>query len=600
MGIVPEGYRRIYSGWILYAILPLLLLISTGCRDESSEMIGKSDLIPLAIEVTIEGTKQSETRAATGTDDQWSYTGFEDRDKMGFYASGGNWLDNTNKYFENFELEFKGGIQFVDPNGGSVFSPSDMAGNEVYMYYPYSSAMNGAGMELRKEGETTNSPSGYRCIDYLSASSLTMEGKINGVEMALYGTIFHTFAELIIMRGPGFDNPKPGQERITAVINRECTNIRVDFDMSNGWSCNPQLYYYDGNQAKISKDNSRKWDAWKGDNFNITDDENNEGVEAWYVIIPTLGTGNSRTRVEYIELYDNDGNLQRVSSLKLAGFKEKRPTKYVDSGWRYPMEITMEEMVPTVNPYPISRWEENIDLTDERKRGIDDLFTFEKWVSDYNAYLADKDNQNKQSALSVYGDKIISGDDGSITWHFYLLADIDLSDYKPSPWLDKNEEEVTPTDNTVIIPQLYDILDGKSTVLSGGKFLNYKLTGLNKTFVRSVNGGTLQNIDFIEPEIINLTSTEAAGILSLTLNNGFVINCNIIKGELLNPKGVAGMVTGTIIGSSVIRNCNIDGSLVRKSTGSDQFNGEALLYGEIISGRPDIDKNTISVVVEYE
>lgn len=588
-----------YPGLILVMILSLF---STSCTEEN--LFEKTpDLQSLSIDLDIEGASRIVTRVKQGTEDNWSnLERFTEGDKIGFYASGGNWLNCENDYFDNYELTYNGENRFMGPNGETVFSPSDMDGNEVYLYYPYSPQMNEPGLELRQFAPptttTTNVNSPYRCVDFLAANQITMEGEISeGNIMALYGTCKHIFAELIIMRGPGFDNPKPGQERITAVINRECTNIRVDFDMSNGWSCNPQLYYYDGNQAQISRDNSRKWDAWKGANFHIPDKNTQtdyEGEEAWYVIIPTLGTGNSRSSVEYIELYDNDGNLQRVSSLKLAGVAEGRPTKYVESGWRYPMTITMEELVPTVNPYPISRWNNNIDLTDERDRGIHDLIEFTYWVSHYNAYLADPSNVDKQNNLRPYGDKIVNEATNEITWHFYLMSDIDLSTYNPLSWEGKEGEDINPQNN-VIIPELNDIFDGVSTTLSNGRFLNYKISGLDKSFVGKIEGGTLQNLDFIEPKIINENSTDAAGIISTSLSKGYILNCGVIDGTLLNPKGPAGMVTGEI-SDSEIRNCTITGALFRDiSTGEPS--GNELLFGIKKGEESSFVENIIEVMV---
>ena len=569
---------------IIVTLCSILLNLGGCANDNSVEPVNP---VPFAINMTISEKATVSTRAnRLQNEDKWSYVSFEVGDAMGFFSSGGNWMNETSQAFDNYKLVYDGQSQFKAEDGStSMFSPSDMKGNEVYMYYPYDPSISTVGMELRAPDE---GPAEWRCIDFLAANYLTIEGQKNGNTYALFGDFLHGFSELIIMRGNGFDNPPPGNEKITAVIDVACTHIKVVMDTENGWSCRPKLVY-SSNSAGLTIDKSKEWVAWKGGNYGITD-QDPVGKDAWYVIVPTLG-GNERTTVRYIEICDNDGNWQQVTGLKLSGYDKGNPTKFVDPGWRYPMEITMNELVPSVNPFPISPWGKAIDLTDQRKRGISDPTVFGQWVRDYNAYISDP---SKSDPLFQYGDKIVEEGNTNISWHFYLLSDLDLTNYKALPWDVDGVENIAP--NNIILPKFKDILDGKSTTLVNGKFINHQITGLGKTLVDSFEGGTIENIDFIEPEIKNPdTYVDTVGIIALRMIGATIINCNIEMGTLLNPGGPGGMVTGYMSGGT-IRNTTVSGWLKATST-ADLSTNESGFIGIMDDSVVPVFKDNSSKVV---
>ena len=515
------------------------------------------DASPLVVYASINSVKNATSRAAKmTTHDRWSNVSFEKGDEMGFYSLGGNWIGDGS--FNNQRLEYDG-ERFTDKESGVEFSPTTM--KDIFMYYPYEPEMNNVGLKLRISRDDTIRS---RCIDLLSSKEIQLQGGEDG-KVALSGAFKHAFSELIIMRGEGFDSPPENRgsidyQRITAVINEGYTHVKVNLTTEDGkWSCTPQLYYLDDGQS-LSKDEAKRWDAWKGGNYGVTTDEEEgnktnegdktDGMPAWYIIIPTPSS------VEYIELYDNDGYLQRVTSLRL-GNNSKSP----ESGWRYPMEITMKELLPTVNPYPIIPWEEGDNLTEERKSGINDETEFVQWVRDYNAYLKDKTDENKIKKLLQYGDKIVETD-GNISWHFYVHADLDMDKY--SSLL---QEEDGETSNVAIISELNDVLDGISTTLVDRKFINHTIKNLSRTFIDKMTGkGVIQNFDFIEPAVRKEEGTEPIGIIVNEMNGTSVINCNIEFGELNHlGGGPAGMVAGSIKNGKV-EDCALSGFLIAEST----------------------------------
>lgn len=562
----------------IYIIIFTLLVFATSCQNELpvfKDEPGDSPQ-PLIIKANIAGNLKTTSRATQGTDDEWSYTNFEDGDTMGFYSSGGDWLGGGG--FDNIALQYDAVLkQFSDVNNGATFSPTQMNGSQIYMYYPYSKEIGTTGFELRRKGESSGDT--LRCVDFLSSYKIQVDGILDNKHMALFGEFEHAFSELIIMRGEGFDNPPADKRRITAVLDTPITDIRVTIDTENGgWTVEPQLIYNDDNSNKLSSEEACRWDAWWGKNYGITV-QDTVGKPAWYIIVPTIGSEVGKTRpgkrciVQYIELYDNEGNLQQVTSLRLSGGM----TKYVDAGWRYPMEISMKEMVPTVNPYNIVPWNEDVNLTDQRTRGINNMVEFEEWVREYNAYITEP-TPERVNALLKYGDLFVDSENNNL-WHFYLLTDLDMEQYNPSNSGDGNAN----TSNS-IIPLLKDILDGEGTTLVNGKHQNFKITGLSRTFVDELSSanGKIINIDFDEPDV-RVNDTDPVGIIANNVDKGTIDNCAISDGTLINLNGSAGFVAGTLV-DGTITNCTLDGYMIAKGTGSD-------IYSKIVGTNPTGDFN---------
>lgn len=542
------------------AYLPIvaLLLSATSCNNDVPEFYGNEPQ-KLVVVADIAGNARGASRAAQGTDDDWSYTGFEDGDVMGFFSSGGNYPSGGG--FDNIALQYNATLkQFSDVNNGATFSPTGMDGAKIYMYYPYSSNISTTGFELRRTGPSSGDT--LRCVDFLDSYKIQVDGVLDGKRMALFGEFDHSFSELIIMRGEGFDNPPPGRERITAVLNNPVTNIRVEVESDNGWSVDPQLVYDPNNTHRLTQDQAYRWDAWWGKNYGTTV-QDTIGRPAWYIIVPTIGSEvgkirpGERSLVQYIELYDNEGNLQQVTALRLSGGL----TKYVDAGWRYPMEISMKEMVPTVNPYKIEPWNQDVNLTDQRTRGINNMIEFEEWVREYNAYAIESSEERINNLLK-YGDLYVD-EEQNYQWHFYLLTDLNMAQYNPV--------NSGTSESMTILPVLKDILDGESTTLVNGSHPNHVIKGLSKTLVDNLqsSNGKITNITFEDPNVRRDTDTPI-GIIANTITDGTVNNVTIDNGTLINLDGNAGFVTGVFNGG-FITYCTLSGFMTSRGTGSGDY-----------------------------
>lgn len=548
----------------IFFLLSSIVLFSTSCTSDDEWVMPERPLSsPLVINAHIAGS--AATRVVVNPKkkaDEWSYIDFTEDDVMGFFSSGGKFTEGTygQAPFINQPLVYTGGVggeNFRDPDN-TDFSPSHMNGNEIYMYFPYAPSITDAnGFTLRTNkgtgGETLDT---LRCVDFLSTNHLDILSEGVSSSAALYGEFYHTFAELIIMRGEGFDNPPAslGTDRwkIRAVLNTPVTGIRTALaEDGESWKCTPELVW---DSLNVERLDASTWEAWHGGNYSKTQ-QDTIGQSAWYVIVPTLGCKAAqgaqrdglRTVVQYIELYDNDGNLQRVSTLLLSNGN----SKYVDGGWRYPMEISLKELVPTAYPCEIVPWVDEVDLTDERSRGINNAQEFERWVQAYNLYLREPTEEHS-NALLQFGDLYIKSDETRY-WHFYVLKDLDLSGFSDTP----------------IVPVLRDIFDGQSTIYANGGHGNNTISGLSTTLFGTIEGenAKVQNFNIKKPKVnYGDSNTDPVGILANTISEGGAVeHCNIQDGTLYSPNAAAGMIAGKVEQGSV-KNCTVSGFLVSSST----------------------------------
>ncbi|MCH5214854.1 MAG: hypothetical protein J1E97_06630 [Muribaculaceae bacterium] len=528
-----------------------------GCAQEDEPGNPDGTASGLRVKLTLDPyTGYGETRATTDADrsqnvqDQWSYRGFTSGDEVGFYAS------TTNGYLQNealvyTQVEGSGGEKSSSFGmaDGSTFNPTTIKDGNVFFYFPYTDQMptlkaDGLGLELRTKTEPFSNasyPDGpYRCIDFIVSEEVDLSNLGNGL---IYGSLVHSFSELIIMRGSGFDNPKvpagstDDPYKIVVKLNAGYTHVIVE-NPTNPWKCNVKLTSQAGYVPTGSTETSLDatlWEAWKGGNYGATQ-TNPEGYPAWYVLLPTQGsnTSTNRSKVEYIQLYDNDGNLQTIKDLYLSGatgYVHHQKGNYLDRTWRYPMQISMTELVPTVFPFSIEEWG-NGDITNARTRGITQ-YNLEDFISAYNSYVASGRPTSKDEILLQYGDKI-NTKDGSY-WHFYILDNLDLSYYTDEP----------------VIPKLQDVIDGKSSPGTTPA----TLSGLTRPLVDSMaeRYDSLLNLTVESPYLIDETpaaTASPAGVLANTMTGGGIENCTVNQGYL-SVQAPAGMFVGRMNGGSI-------------------------------------------------
>lgn len=563
----------------------LCAFLLTACTDRDEMPAGHR--VPLTLNATIEGAASGEaaaTRAAKyTTHDLWSNWGFEVGDALGFFSKTGGGADG-NQAMVNIKLtaesvsstETVRGAKFRAENGTNI-ETGNLTKDNVLFYFPYDEQITGTGLKLRVEDDSKDGI--MRCTDFLADGAVNPESLDKG---DLSGIIRHAFGELIILRGKGFETPginagdykdnKAFYEKITVVMRNPVTHVKINYK-ANPWECKTALVYDASSSEDCDNRDARRWQAWKGDLYGQTVGQ--DGQDAWYVIVPTLRGAPSI--VEYIEIFDNDGKLQKVSVLRLDDKDDSntdrdhqdRDGNYVWAGWRYPLKIAMKELVPTVNPYPILPWEQtDNDITTQRAPGIANPTDFRDWLTQYETYLKNDRSPSYEDNLKPYGDLEVTGDQR--VWHFYISTDIIF------------EKTGNPT-----IGILQDILDGHSSKLAGHVFSNNTLTNVSRTFVDKLKGnGSLRNIDFKSPTVTVPEGKTPAGIIANEIEGGTVTNCNINSGGLIGNSGtVVGILAGSIKGGTV-ENCTLSGLII--GTKSDAQDG--YMFGSK-SGNPTLTNN---------
>lgn len=516
--------------------------VLTGCTADDPVSTPKA---PLAFRADISdpgGIPPTRATIATNSDD-WSYVRFNSTtDTIGFYSIQGNLdAEGGNGPFINEPMVYTGTEGPVSNKWYGLFSGINMdydvgliqgQNSKTFVYFPYATGMEEKGLKLRREAADGS----IRCVDALSVS------KINeNTNAVMGGTFVHNFAEIMITRGEGFDSPPDGKEGIKVVLNKGYSHVKVVdnpyFSTSHpNWKILLPVYNDD---CGMTEQECREWTAWRGADYQAT--AGSEPIPAYYVIVPTA-ISSGRSTVDYIEICDNLGNWHKITSFYLYTENDKR----VDVSARYPLEIMMEDLVPTVYPFTIQPWDDVTNVTDQRNSGISSVSDFSDFIMQYNRYI--ESGRTVEGDLSRYGDRWDT--DGTVGWHFYLNGDIDMSEIPEANYR---------------IPQLCDTIDGLRNAITNLKIKD------NSGFIGQLQeGGCLRNLDIRGLSVTNSSDSPTGGLVT-SIFGGLITNCNV--DGYVNTPGVAGMAAAEMSGG-IISSCSFSGLLVGKSTFNRLFGTE--------------------------
>ena len=570
-----------------------LALLSCSDDRDSDSAFGFPKGVPAVMDVTLPYTEGPLTRRnVDATTDNWTTKSFSANDRIGLLATGGlvgangesEWLKN--EYMDYYQATGSSNYRFRNDN---LLINTGMMGGHVgkYVYFPYTDEMpiplfDKSAATTTSDGHVyyyadPNNPTKYidpefrdkkglllrtkgtdgieRCIDYMYISSISLT---NG---ALGGGFYHGFCEMIILRGEGFDEvPEkfkndPKKLEIWVVLNSAFTRLTLSLFLNNNtgdYSWRPRNYFVatDGK----TQEEAKRWQAWKGVDYIDSNDGEPVPREAYYAIMPSAHSY-SYPSVDYIEIYNNDGELCRVSNFELYVNPETElADKQMRPGKRYALEIMMVETGAVVRPHEIEDWNEGVDdennITDIRTVGIGSYDELEKWASLYDRFIDDvnlnpisrpkTEAEVKENALSQYGDYDLSNK----VWKFYITDNITL-----------------PANVDVGIKELQDILEGAS------QLYNYSISNLRRRLIGTISPtGALRNIDFdnlyIKPKPADIYN-ETAGALTNRLNGGTIENCNINDGTMIGTSACTiGMLCGTVENNSTVRDCTVSGAMI--------------------------------------
>ena len=508
-----------------------MTVLLAACNDRFSGFMPENKTEGILV-ATIAGSGTVGTRAAISPTDRWSYTKFDSRnDVIGFYSLYGN-LDGVdgNGPFANARMVYE-----RETSNRSVFGPAGMNYDvalinqdvtKTFVYFPYSDRMEDEGMELRTMVDGV-----YRCVDALAMSKISISD--GGI---MSGAFDHTFSEVVILRGYGFDEPREGQDEIKVVTTLPYSHAKVvDNGNSNHDDWKILKPVYNPEYTTLSEQQCREWVAWDGEPY---EDASGKRYPAKYAIIPTAISGD-RSTVNYVELYDNYGTLHKVTTFGLMSETDKR----VSPRERYWLTVRLEGLVPTIYPFAITPWAEETHYTEQRATGINDPDEFMTFVLAYNTYNEKGRSEEWEEALKTFGDRYVKGDD--VRWHFHINGDIGSLDVE-----------------NINIATLCDTLDGRTNTID-------KLKS-NKAFITELqSGGCIRNLTVTGLNVVANASDEIVGGLVQTMEGGLITGCRV--DGYVNATGAAGLAVGQF-SAGTISNCSFSG-LVVASSSSDAAKG---------------------------
>lgn len=536
---------------IKYIVLVFLAgFMLVGCAGEYPDglMSSVGDGI-FQIEVGIsehEDPNAADTRAMIAQgDDKWSYVRFDSKkDTIGFFSTQGNMADGVSQPFLNEPMVWTqstgSGEDMTRWRG--IFSGVDMdydlgyiqqEGTKTYVYFPYAVGAMETGLCLRRTADDGS----RRCVDALQIQSF-----IKSDNPTMSGTFQHAFAEIMFVRGNGFDKPLPGLDGITVVMSEGYSHAKIiEYPYTNhpDWWMVFQPVYVEG--YEISQEDCRRWDAWKGEPYK--ENEFSEPQDAYYCILPT-GLSTLNTGVEYIEVYDNMGELHKITSFYLRG----EGNKSLNPSHKYKMNIVMEGLVPTIYPYGIEPWEDPENITDERNSGINNPTDLQDFIRIYNSYINPDGSRNSdfESQLEKFGNKYTT--DGVVGWHFYLNNSFDMNNL--------------PVDYNYRIMNLCDTIDGMRNTLA-----NVTINDNSGFIGNLLDRGCIMNLN-LSGLMVNNNSAQYSGGLVNEIKGGLIQSCTI-DGQV-KSSGRVGMAAALMSGG-IIRNSTFRGLLIGSGSSTDHL-----------------------------
>lgn len=446
---------------------------------------------------------------ATGGQDMSAETGFGQDDVIGLFSEGGNLDPGSGGKLVNVPMKFdsskgENGYVFVNEE---VNADVNQLG-KVYLYYPYAKGAEQPG------GASVVDPENGRVYDFLIAYDDWGAGYV----------FYHAFCKLRIRCGEGFD--AVAGQKISVFLENPADSIRI---VDNGGGDVMKKYEFFGKR--------KEFEAWK-----VLAYDGEKEYEAYEVILPS--SSDRTTRVDHIELMDNDGNIQELrlthEVFDIPG--QYDPHGYLKPSYVFPVTVKMENLVPVVRGGSITPWGEDESITVERTYGINDDAQFSEWAGIYNSFIKDfpalgsrpsveeiADEGNRYHDLLNYGTYV------NKRWNFHVGADLDLSQNAVS---------------SVCIMELCDTLSGANHTLSN---IFLKGSGMSGFIGTLSEGGCLQDMRLSALSIADdAASGGLCGGIAARMTGGTVTNCRVTGISLRCASGVyAGAFAGEMTGGTV-------------------------------------------------
>lgn len=506
-----------------------LLGLLTGCN---SEYVPEAETCPdhnyLAIEGEIVGASLA-TRA--GTDLLDSYSHFEIGDRIGFYSfhKPGCTLGSREEhrqqgdepvYLKNECLEYSnatGTPKFISEN------IKDVAMNtlgQTFAYFPYSGEQAPEGY-MRQNGDKFESLTQHEHYIHIFDGDNQVKDLLTATKRLYYDVNYefrHQFSMVLLFLGNGFNDSNNGELIV------HLTERIIGAHLTRRWlnSAYPEGLEFSVDRVPLNYSQSVPgYSSFKATKREPYDSGSGEPRTAYSVILPY------GSEIDYIELKDKNGNIQKVKPTALAE---------LEAGWIYPATIRMDDgLEPTVYPHEIIPWGEPSNITVNPLRGIYTADDFKAWLNLYNEHI-DKFpfDESLHESFEKYGDY----DQDEKKWSFYLRDNIDCTG-------------IESTGGTLI----KKLVDGVN--IYGGR---YKLENLmldskdadpeiGMGLIGEIKGGELHDLRLYFPTV-RYNGNKPAGCLAAVISGGVIDNCTVREAAMMCA-GTAGALAGEMTGGTV-------------------------------------------------
>lgn len=524
----------------------------TGCSAEDFDNNEKNNSGTDYIEANIAPIKEGNTRALLDPIDNWTVSEFTKGDVVGLISTKG---DNNSPYdgkilngkmiCDSKVTEDYKPASYLFRNPELMLEPNGLDEKTTVLYYPYSTDLDvyenfepkkTEGLSLRKLDNGIE-----KCIDFIYTDYISTKGG------QITASFRHMCMELMIIRGEGFRNAS--DKTVNVVLEKPYTGVYLKKGENDWTGWRPNLIIYNGGEENNLK--YRKWEAWS---VNPEDDYR-------IVLVPAIESDGVPTRVSYIEIRDDYGNLQKIGDFYLEGEGSKNSVE----GGRYALEVELSELKPIVRPVAILEWEKDKEISNKQERGISSAEHLFEWASYYNLFIKDQNNQAAKEILLQYGDGNVDG--SKISWTFYITGDIEITDFTKS----------------YVVEEFRDKLVGASD------YTNYYIGNLKKPlFDKMTASSSISKIDFNDLYIDGSTENKAIGGVVKELEGGEIINCRVNDCTIISGEAV-GAFAGSVNEGS-IKNCSASGNIYGTETNVTASKDNFGLFGSS-SSSPQLEGN---------
>lgn len=571
---------------------------------------------PVQIYGYIEPIVTPSASAITTRADQTTYSEYENAkssfdtgDQVGLYTEGGDMNTTTESGasgpYKNEPMTY-GNTTSSGTTALSSFTSNTMNADisgfgAKFVYWPYTSDMGGAGMEVRDENGFVK--------DVLFSFRGSTEGRLSF-------TMRHAFTLLSITRGEGFDTPKFDESKLpenakkaydyakahyteayTKYVGDEwkfymqvklsipikCMQFPEDVTLPNIPDTYHGLTPLNYTAPENAPDND--WSIFDGFRQNANTSVEDKTYPCFTIMVPASYSEffydysshspyyRERVQIASISLFDNDGEWVTISDINLPHYNEdKFDGRLIRAGYRYPLTIAYNGLKPTVFPATVSPWNEAEGWTTTRPAGVsqdnfrDFIAAYNKWSSEGRPIQDETKYDNICKDLGQYANitRIVSNTDGSlqgVNVTIFLSGNIDLSEYDLSS-------------NSCFIEKLCE-----NDAINGGGYTisNSYLTGGGNNggigFIGELNG-TVSGLNLSGFTITAPNVTVASGVFCQKLGaTGKIQHCRATNVSVAT-NGPVGAVAGQYDSGAAITDCTVTGYLEGTANNSDKATGE--------------------------